>query len=994
MSSSKNCTGLSMTSSLGPTQAAPLAGLDLELDAYVEAFEAAAYDGVADLSDFLPPPSHPKYLAVLAELIRADLEFAWERGDERRLEGYRERFPTLFNNPATTRDLIAEELRLRRNAGEEPDPAEYRVRFGFDLSGSLDHRQAATQVLSPSLSAEWCHERIPAVGDTIPPGLVLEAELGVGTFGRVYRARQADLAGRPVAVKLSARLVGESQMLARLQHTNIVPIYSFHRVGQFTALVMPYLGRTTLADLIETFRRSGDRPGSGRALVSTLASRADRTVPGSIAGPASQGITTVIPSVPQATLERFSRYSFVESVLWIGAELADGLAHAHERGILHRDIKPANILFTDDGRPMLLDFNLAADLETPTGASDGMGGTLRYMAPEQLAALRHRQGEVTAQADVYSLGLVLFELLAGRLPFEDAHGSLNDVLDQLAAQRRLPLNLARLPPEVTPAVTSILKRCLAPQPAERYASAADLRTDLQRQLANQPLAIASDPSPRERLRKWTRRHPRLSSTASSASLAGLLLLLVVGAFLFRQRHLERLEAEQARTDLRQAVGIVYAGDGPAAEAHDMRATLLQALAPFHVESAGWLDQPVVRRLSASDRTLVRQDAILAMKFAEQLTTRLAENASDATQRTAFQEEARSWHTRFLREVEAGLDQSVQTAVREGRLPEKAAELRQLVRNGEPRYATWMTLGTVEARLERPAAAIEAFSAALGLNPQLPWPYLHRGIARLDLQAYHAAQEDFDRFLEMKPAAADGHFNRALARLSLGDLRGAHADLDEAERRGFRVNRLYVLRARAKRQLGDQAGADRDQQKALLIEPMDPRGWAVRGELKLAMRPADPVGALADFEAALRQDADFLPALRDKASVLSENLNRPADAVVVLDQILDLVPHATADRAGRAVVLARLGRKADAQRDAVACVNSDHPLTLYQAACALLLHADSPTEKTRGLGLLRSALRRDPTWAKTMTHDPDLKGVQTDPAFRELIASAEVLARSD
>lgn len=982
-----------MRSSIGLSHATPLPDLDLELDGYVEAFEAAAYEGDPDLADFLPPAGHPKFQAILAELIRADLEFAWKRGDERRLEGYRERFPALFTNPVTARELAAEEFRLRRSAGEDPDPLEYRARFGLDLSGPLDRSYAATQLLSPSLGTDWHHERIPSIGDTIPPGFVLEAELGVGAFGRVFLARQADLAGRPVAVKLSSRLVGESQMLARLQHTNIVPIYSFHRVGRFTALVMPFLGRTTLADLIETFRRSGDRPASGRALVSTLASRADGTIPGSTAAAASPATKSAATSgVPQATLERFSRYSFVESVLWIGAELADGLAHAHERGILHRDIKPANILFTDDGRPMLLDFNLAADLEAPAGAGDGVGGTLRYMAPEQLAVLRTREGELTAQADVYSLGLVLFELLAGRLPFEDAQGPLNDVLDQMAAQRRRPLDWSRLPPEVTPACVSILKQCLAPEQSARYASAADLRTDLQRQLANQPLVFAPDPSPRERLRKWTRRHPRLSSSATIASLAMVLLAVVVGAFLLRQRQLERLEAEQVRADLRNAVGIVYTGDGPAAEARDLRETLLQALAPFHVESANWLDQPLVHRLAVSDRAVLRQDAVLAMKFAEQLTARLAEHDPDATQRAALSEEARSWHARFLRDVAAGLDRSAQAALREGRLPEKAAELRQLVRTGEPRYATWMTLGTVEARLERPAAAVEAFSAALGMNPRLPWPYLHRGIARLDLKAYAAAQDDFDRFLELKPGDADGHFNRALARVHLGDAPGARADLDEAERRGLGINRLYVLRARVKRQLGDNAGAERDQQQALTIRPTDPRGWAVRGELKLAIRPPDPAGALADFEEALKLDADFLPALRDKASVLAENLNRPADAVAVLDRLLDLVPHSTADRAGRAVLLARLGRKANAHDDAAACAKSDHPLTLYQAACALLLDAESPADKSRGIALLRAALRKDPTWAKTMATDPDLRRVQADPAFRELIASAEVLAR--
>ena len=174
-------------------------------------------------------------------------------------------------------------------------------------------------------------------------------------------------------------------------------------------------------------------------------------------------------------LDLLERLTYVEAVLWFGAELADGLAHAHARGIIHRDIKPANVLFSDEGRPMLLDFNLAAE-----GAKGDLpvGGTLRYMAPEVLAAAADHQGWADARSDVYSLGLVLFELLTGTFPFPDQTGLAHDVVARMRADRVGPApDAARHRPDVSPAVAAILKTCLAADPAQRYATAAHLRED-------------------------------------------------------------------------------------------------------------------------------------------------------------------------------------------------------------------------------------------------------------------------------------------------------------------------------------------------------------------------------------------------------------------------------------------------------------------------------------------------------------------------------------
>src|SRR5258708_18773253 len=223
-------------------------------------------------------------------------------------------------------------------------------------------------------------------------------------------------------------MLGEWQPLAQLQSTIIVPIYSVHRARPYQALCMPYLGSTTLADLLKNWQERESLPESGKELVSTLWNRKNLTrqmtetngsdqPPGIPCPPLATEVLAggvPLPSVgqPQGTaiLEMLQGLSFVQAVLWIASRLADGLGHAHERGILHRDLKPANVLLTDEGQPMLLDFNLAEDVKgRPSASAALVGGTLPYMAPEHLEAFRGKRRDVDARSDLFSLGILLYE---------------------------------------------------------------------------------------------------------------------------------------------------------------------------------------------------------------------------------------------------------------------------------------------------------------------------------------------------------------------------------------------------------------------------------------------------------------------------------------------------------------------------------------------------------------------------------------------------------
>jgi tetratricopeptide (TPR) repeat protein len=239
--------------------------------------------------------------------------------------------------------------------------------------------------------------------------------------------------------------------------------------------------------------------------------------------------------------------SYVEAVLWLGARLADGLAHAHERGIVHRDLKPANVLLTDDGQPMLLDFNLAHDTKPGAAEVARVGGTLPYMAPEHLEAFRGSPAVSDARSDLYSLGVILYELLTGRLPFAVPGGPPAELLPALLLQRCRPA--PRLRPAnraVTPAVEAIVRRLLEPDPQRRYQTARELREDLQRQLDNLPLRHAADRSPGERLRKWVRRHPRLTSTPVLGAVVLVVLAALAAAGVWQmycqaQEHADRVQ---------------------------------------------------------------------------------------------------------------------------------------------------------------------------------------------------------------------------------------------------------------------------------------------------------------------------------------------------------------------------------------------------------------------------------------------------------------------
>ncbi len=411
---------------------------------------------------------------------------AWSRGQRVSAGEIIDRYPGLGDEAAVR--LIYEEVNLRRESGEDLHTTEVIGRYPR-WKEELEVLLGCDRMLRPLTGLA----HLPQVGEQLGPFL-LRAELGRGASGRTYLASEPTLADRPVVLKVISDDQEEHLSLARLQHTNIIPLFSEHSFPDrgLRALCMPYLGGTSLARILEGLSAIPPADRRGRDIIHVL----DR-VQVAAAEPASQ----------DGPYRRFiERVPYVDAICWIGMRLADALQEAHAHGLVHMDVKPSNVLIAADGSPMLLDFHLAC---RPIAAGerfpDRIGGTPGWMAPEHKAALAAVAGgepvpePVDHQADLYALGLLLHDALGGGAAPGTA-GTLRR--SSLAVDVGLEL---------------IIRKCLADRPTDRYSSAAALSEDLRRHLDHEPLRGVPNRLG-ERLRKRWRRGPaaigRLAVAAS------------------------------------------------------------------------------------------------------------------------------------------------------------------------------------------------------------------------------------------------------------------------------------------------------------------------------------------------------------------------------------------------------------------------------------------------------------------------------------------------
>ena len=496
---------------------------------------------------------------------------------------------------------------------------------------------------------------------------------------------------------------------------------------------------------------------------------------------------------------------------WIAACLADALHYAHARGLVHMDIKPSNVLITMDGQPMLLDFHLArGPMLAGEWVVDRLGGTPGWMAPEQESAMaavvegRPLPAAVDGRADIFALGLLLREAIGAPGSAREGTG------DRNAIRRSAGVSLG---------LSDILRKCLAPDPKDRYRDAAALAEDLRRELNDLPLRGVRNRSPGERWRKWRRRHPG----ALAWGVVGLVVLLAAGvAFAasvvaYRQMVgqiqvlLEDGRRDRAAGRYGEAIrtldrGLEAAGAFPApawlkeslhgelrlAERGRL-ADELHGLADrirfrHGIELPSRDDGQSLLRLCRTvwDRRgqlLGGDGPPLGHESERQIRTDLLELAAiwaDLRVHLAPPEEvaeARRDALRILDEAEAACGPSFALDARREQLGGTTGRVDVEGSARVPRSA-WehYERGRYDLRAGRIEAAAEAFGRALESRPQDFWPNFYHGLCAFRLRRFEDAVADFRACLVIAPEAAICHYNRAMAYDALGRV--------EEARRGY------------------------------------------------------------------------------------------------------------------------------------------------------------------------------------------------------------------
>jgi len=302
------------------------------------------------------------------------------------------------------------------------------------------------------------------------------------------------------------------------------------------------------------------------------------------------------------------------------------------------------------------------------------------------------------------------------------------------------------------------------------------------------------------------------------------------------------------------------------------------------------------------------------------------------------------------------------------------------------YLAWCYLN-----LRDLSRAAGSYDTCIALWPNFYHAYYFRGAALNDLKELPSALADFDKAIELRPQSPESYVNRALARLESKNYQGAIADLNAAIEMGARWTRVYFMRAVVKERAGDRDGAQRDREEGMRRTPTDEDSWVARGVARLGI---DPKGALGDFDEALKLNPRSQSALDDKANVLAERLGRTEEAIKVLDQSIKYYPEYVAARSSRGVLLARLGKRVAALKDATESLRQDAtPAITYQVAGIYALTSRSnPEDRAEAFRLLSLALRNGYGF-DYLDSDTDLDPIRKLPEFRRLADAAKSLRQA-
>jgi serine/threonine protein kinase/Flp pilus assembly protein TadD len=800
---------------------------------------------------------------VLAASLAQTMSEAWRNGKRPVVEEYFEQHPELEANPEAAVQLIYEEITLRRTYEKELTDQEIFTRFPkwkaalgmlLECDRLIEPTDLADTGLRPDLPEHW-----PNVGTSLGAFRLL-AHLGTGTIGKTFLASDPDLADRPVVLKLTARGLGEHLSLARILHTNVVPLYAAPDFPDrnLRALCMPYLGGTSLDRVFAEIRDRNEGRPTGQSILDAIDRLQLKGVPEvRTEGPARQFL---------------GELSFPDAMTWIAIKMAEALAYAHAIKLVHMDVKPANVLIAADGTPMLLDFHLAREpIPCDVIPPRWVGGTPHYLAPEQktaMDAVRYHRAittQVDGRADIYSLGCLLREAL----------------------------QIPRAREGATTGLFAIIAKCTQANPRDRYRDATSLAEDLIRNFKYEPLDGAQNHSVTERASNWIRRNLRWPTRLELLGLFATTLLFVTWRTSLDRAKAKSLDARDFLNtrNYEQAIkrseeGLAIAWQWPMADStrqslrtarhqavqlHDLEqihedANLLRFLggpdprsnaraSRFPKEKLREAWQKGMRTLSILDKSKdVSVYQQLIDDISEFITIGLELNvqaARDDHERLAAHQESLD----LIQKVESELGPSIlfSMATEYHAKALGKMELAEAARTSTVRKtpittaAEYRAVGMARLREGKLDEAVSAFEQALERRPDDLWAKYDHGMASFRLGHFQEALTDFDSCTALRPKSPDCFYNRGRAYESLGQYE--HAILDYQHAITLRDDYLdaTISLGLLQYQLKHETEAEATFQKALSIDPQSSLAHFNLAQIRLAR--GDQVGALKHLDQA-------------------------------------------------------------------------------------------------------------------------------------------------
>ena len=529
---------------------------------------------------------------------------------------------------------MADEFLARCKRGEKPTIKEYCERHPGLAEEIRDVFEAVLMVedLKPGHddTAGSCDgsvhgdgKRLEQVGD-----YRILCEIGRGGMGVVYEAEQQAL-GRRVALKVlprtsagdrssQVRFQREAKAAARMHHTNIVPVFDVGQDGEHLYYAMQLIHGQGLDLVIGDLKRlraqstaapATDRVPQDRSIAASLAAGQFAKENLAAVGPDDPDATdafegsapssAMLPGQSDISTASSNRQAYFRSVAQIGVQTAAALSYAHSRAIIHRDIKPGNLILDTTGNVWVTDFGLAKTGDSAMTHTGDILGTIRYMSPERF------RGQCDVRADVYALGMTLYELLTLKPAYSSGDRlKLIELIRQTEAASPRSSD-ARIPRDLE----TIVMKAIDKDPKRRYQSADEMAEDLQRFVNDEPIKARRIGSV-ERFGRWCRRNPAVASLMAAA-----LVLMAVGTALSTW---QAVVATLARADL-AAKNAELAQEHAKVEARNKELAAEQAKVEARFELA--------QKAIALFHTGVSEDALLKNAEFKELRTKLLKEAA-------------------------------------------------------------------------------------------------------------------------------------------------------------------------------------------------------------------------------------------------------------------------------------------------------------------------------------------------------------------------------